>query len=40
MTTKALREAITREHLASLAKLRRETGASQSRGKVADVRHP
>jgi hypothetical protein len=27
-------------HLASLAKLRRETGASQSRGKVADVRHP
>jgi hypothetical protein len=26
--------------LASLAKLRRETGASQSRGKVADVRHP
>jgi hypothetical protein len=27
-------------HLASLAKLRRETGASQNHGKVADVRHP
>jgi hypothetical protein len=27
-------------HLASLAKLRRDTGASQSHGKVADVRHP
>jgi hypothetical protein len=27
-------------HLASLAKLRRETGASQSHGQVGDVRHP
>src|SRR5262249_32657084 len=27
-------------HLASLAKLSRETGAFQSHGRVADVRHP
>jgi hypothetical protein len=27
-------------HLASLAKLRRETGASERRGRVADVGHP